>query len=340
VAMPNTTPAIDCASVAKDVLSLGESAPCRVLVAGAITKGREGKELAPMAELAHLGVRMFTDDGCGVQDGDLMRRALEYAGTLRTQGKMVFLAQHCEETFLAAGGVMHDGIWAAKLGLPGVPSLAEEIMVFRDLVLSEMTGVPVHFLHLSAKGSVELVRRAKAANLRVSAEAAPHHFTLTDACVETFDPVFKVNPPLRAPSDVAAVKAGLYDGTIDAVATDHAPHSPERKDLPFDQAPPGMLGLETAFSLGISELDLSLDDLWALYSKKPAAIIDQVPVAIEPGQPGDICVFDEKAKWTLDPMELASKSHNSPYRGREFVGRVRHTICRGEPVVIDAQAQR
>src|SRR4051812_39370575 len=267
VAMPNTEPAIDSAAVVRQVLDLGAGAACDVRVAGAITVGRAGHQLAPLAEMAKLGVRIFTDDGSGVQDGRLMRRALEYASALN-----VTLAQHCEDAGLAAGGQMHEGEWSSRLGIPGIPAAAEELMVDRDIALCRMTGSPVHFLHLSTARSIEAVRRAKAEGLPVTAEAAPHHFTLTHEAVAGYDTVFKVNPPLRTEADVAAVKQGLADGTIDAIATDHAPHSQEAKEQPFDQAPPGMVGLETALALALTELDLPIDRVLALFSWHPAAI--------------------------------------------------------------------
>ncbi len=253
--MPNTEPAIDNASVVREVLDLGKAALCDVHVAGAISAGRKGEQLAPMAEMAALGVRMFTDDGNGVQDNRLMRRALEYAS-----GLGVTLAQHCEDDSLAAGGHMHEGEWSSRLGIPGVPAEAEELMVMRDIALARLTGASVHFQHLSTAGAIAMVRAAKNGGLPVTAEATPHHFTLTDECCAGYDPVFKVNPPLRTAGDVAAVKAGLADGAIDAIATDHAPHAQEAKEQPFDEAPPGMLGLETALALAITELDCDLFD--------------------------------------------------------------------------------
>ena len=342
VAMPNTDPPLDSAEAVRNVLELAQKVTTEVAVAGAITVGRAGERLAPMSELADLGVRLFTDDGAGVQSAGLMRRALDYA-----TGLGVTLAQHCEDGTLAGGGAMHEGAWSSTLGLPGMPALAEEVMVARDIALVRETGGRVHFLHLSTAASIALVRRARAEGLPVTAEAAPHHFTLTDACVAGYDPVFKVNPPLRPAADVEAVKAGLADGTIDAIATDHAPHAPELKDLPFDQAPPGMLGLETALSLALTELDLPLPDLLALLSWQPAAICSLDPAhggdqgaAIEPGAVANLCVFDPSATWVVDPAALASRSHNTPYGGRTLTGRVRHTVFRGEPVVIDGEAQR
>src|SRR4051812_5993059 len=339
VAMPNTEPAIDSAAVVRQVLDLGAKALCDVRVAGAITVGRAGTQLAPMAEMAALGVRLFTDDGNGVQDGRLMRRALEYASSLPG----VTLAQHCEDEALAAGGHMHEGEWSSRLGIAGQASEAEEVMVLRDIALSRLTGAPVHFLHLSTERSIELVAEAKLAALRVTAEAAPHHFTLTDACVASYDPVFKVNPPLRTPFDVGAVKAGFEDGTIDAIATDHAPHTQEDKEQPFDEAPPGMLGLETALALALTELSLPVEKVIALLSWQPAAIAGLTPEHGGPiieGAPANLCVFDPKATWTVDPERLASRSRNTPYGGRTLKGKVRHTLLRGEPVVLNGEAQR
>jgi dihydroorotase len=349
VAMPNTEPAIDTAGVARDVLALGRTALAEVAVSGAITVGRAGKALAPLGELAALGVHLFTDDGAGVQDGALMRRALDYA-----KGLGVTLAQHCEDENLAAGGAMHEGCWSSRLGLPGIPAAAEESMVARDIQLVRLTGAPVHFLHLSTAGSVELVRQAKAEGLPVTAEAAPHHMLLTHAEVVDYDPVFKVNPPLRTESDVAAVLAGLCDGTIDAVATDHAPHAPEAKDVPFDQAPTGMLGLQTALPLAWQVLSpvLPPERIFALMSAQPAAIAALRATdarraghsahggPIEIGATANLCVFDPTASTVVDPMRLASRSRNTPYAGRSFTGAVRHTVLRGEAVVIDAVAQR
>ncbi|HEX9260290.1 MAG TPA: dihydroorotase, partial [Acidimicrobiales bacterium] len=212
VAMPNTEPAIDHAGMVREVQALGRDALCAIEVAGAITVGRLGERLSPMAEMAALGVRLFTDDGTGVQDARLMRRAMEYAG-----GIGVTLAQHCEDAVIAAGGSMNEGEWSSRLGIPGQPPEAEELMVMRDIALCRLTGARVHFQHLSTARSVAMVREARASGLAVSAEATPHHFTLTDECCATYDAVYKVHPPLRTDADVAAVRAGLADGTIDAI---------------------------------------------------------------------------------------------------------------------------
>jgi dihydroorotase len=338
LAMPNTSPPIDSAGVAREVLELGRGTCCDVRTSAAITVGRQGTQLTPMAELAELGVRFFTDDGSGVQDGRLMRRAMEYA-----TGLGVTLAQHCEDDVLAAGGAMNEGAWSSRLGIPGQPAEAEEVMVMRDVALVRLTGARVHFQHLSTRRSVDLVAAAKAEGLRVTCEVTPHHFTLTDERCSTYDPVFKVNPPLRTDDDVAAVRAGLAGGTVDCIATDHAPHAPETKEAPFDQAPPGMLGLETALALALTQLGLPIDQALGLLSWRPSAILGVAEVhggPIEPGRPANLCVVDPAARWTVDPAALASRSRNTPYAGMTLTGQVRHTLLAGEPVVIDAEAQR
>jgi dihydroorotase len=271
-----------------------------------------------------------------------MRRALEYAASL--PGAVV--AQHAEDETLASGGHMHEGAWSSRLGIPGRPAVAETVVVARDIELCAVTGTPVHFLHCSAAGTVDLVRAAKARGLPVTAEVAPHHFALTDACCEGFDPMFKVHPPLRTDADVRAIRAGLADGTIDAIATDHAPHTPESKERPFEEAPPGMLGLETALAVTITELvepgHLSLSDALGLLSWRPAALagLDAHGGPIKPGAAANLTVFDPSQEWTVEPERLASRARNTPFAGRTLRGRVRHTILYGEPVVIDGEATR
>jgi dihydroorotase len=342
VAMPNTTPPQDDPAVVASVLAGGARSCCDVHAAGAITRGREGVELAPMGELHQLGVRIFTDDGACVESAGVMRAALEYAASL--PGAVV--AQHAEDGSLAGAGHMHEGEWSSRLGIPGRPAAAEDTIVARDCILAALTGSRVHFLHLSTAGSVELVRAAKARGLPVTAEAAPHHFHLTEAACASFDPRFKVNPPLRTDADVAAVKAGLADGTIDAIATDHAPHRTEAKERPFEEAPPGMLGLETALALTLGELVepgvLTLGDALARLSWGPAAIAGLADHGrpVEVGAVANLCVFDPEARWTVVAEQLASRARNTPYAGRELHGRVRHTILRGEPVVVDGSATR
>ena len=216
-------------------------------------------------------------------------------------------------------------------------------MVARDVALARLTGAPIHFLHLSTAGSVAAVATAKGEGGRVTAEAAPHHFTLTDAEIASYDPVFKVNPPLRTAADVAAVRAGLADGTIDAIATDHAPHAQEAKEQPFDEAPPGMLGLETALGLALGELHLPVEQVLALLSWRPAHIAGlsaEHGGPIAPGRPANLVVIDPAAAWVVEPERLASRSRNTPYAGRKLTGRARHTVLRGEPVVVDCEARR
>ncbi len=347
VAMPNTIPALDSAGVVREVQELATKALCDVQPSGAITVGRQGQTLAPMAELADLGVRLFTDDGAGVQDNRLMRRAMEYASGLRAAGIGVVLAQHCEDDALCGGGHMHEGEWSSRLGIPGQPAEAEELMVMRDLALARLTGARIHLQHLSTAGSVQLVAAAKADGLAVTAEATTHHFTLTHAECASYDPVFKVNPPLRTEPDVAAVRRGLADGVLDAIATDHAPHTQEAKEQPFEEAPPGMLGLETALALAHSELvlgDKSLDlrQLFGLMSWQPASVVGLGADhgSLIAGRAANVVVFDPTERWTVDPAASVSRSRNTPYAGRSLTGKVRHTVFRGEPVVRDGEALR
>ena len=339
VAMPNTEPSQDSRIVVEFVRAQGVRAGlCEVLPSGCITVGRAGQALAPYSELRDAGVTLFTDDGNGVQDPLLMRRALEYARDLD-----ITLAQHCEVSSLTVGAVMHEGSCCSHLGLPGWPAIAEELMVHRDIELVRLTGSRIHFLHLSTERSVEMVRRAKAEGLPITAEATPHHFTLTDEALRSFDPVFKVNPPLRTPSDIAALKEGLRDGTIDAIATDHAPHASHLKEQPLDQAPPGMLGLETALALSLTELKMDAQAVVAALSWKPARIAGVGdrhgrPVAV--GESANLAIFDPTCEWVVDREVVASKSKNTPYHGRAVRGKVRHTVFSGQVVVRDGVAQR
>jgi dihydroorotase len=340
VAMPNTDPTQDSVSVVEFVRRRGEAAGlCDVRPSGSITIGRRGEQLSPLAELAAAGVHLFTDDGDGVQDPLLMRRALEYAADLG-----IVLAQHCEVKRLTEGAVMHEGHCCSRLGLPGWPALAEELMVHRDIELVRLTGAPVHILHLSTAGSVELVRRAKADGLPVTAEATPHHISLTDELLAGYSAIYKVNPPLRTMADVEAVRAGLADGTIDAIATDHAPHAPETKERPLDQAPPGMLGLETALGVSLASLpELSVSEVVGALSWRPAAIAgvaDQHGRPVAVGEPANLTVFDPGAEWEVVPSDLASKSRNTPFVGVPLRGRVTHTILAGTATVVDGRAVR
>ena len=339
VAMPNTDPPQDSVAVIDFVREQGKRAGLvEVVPSGCITLGRQGETLAPMAELAAAGVRIFTDDGNGVQDELLMRRAMEYA-----KGLGVTLAQHCEVATLTKGAVMNECQCCTSLGLPGWPSIAEELMVFRDIELARLTGARVHFLHLSTARSVELVRAAKRDGLPITAEVTPHHLSLDETRLTTFDTVFKVNPPLRSLADIAALRAGVVDGTIDALATDHAPHPRRDKELTLDQAPPGMLGLETALGVALGVLDVSLTQLVRIMSIHPAqiaGIADRHGRDIEPGAPANLVAFDPNATWQVEPETLASKSRNTPYVGMTLRGKVRHTIFNGDITVLNGEAQR
>lgn len=345
VAMPNTDPTLDSPSIVRDVLAIAEGAACEIVPSAAMTVDRKGELLAPMGELAAEGVRIFTDDGRGVQDPAMMRSIMEYATglTAATGGAPIVLAQHCEVESLSAGGHMHEGEWSTRLGIGGQPTEAETLMISRDITLARTTGAHMHFQHISTAEGVEMVRLAKAEGLNVTAEATTHHFTLTDAACASFDPVFKVHPPLRTDADVEAIKVGLGDGTIDCIATDHAPHEPHRKESPFDQAPPGMLGLESALALAISELDLPIEKIVELMSWRPAAIAGLTGRhgnLVEVGARANLTVIDPNASWTIEGKEMASRSHNSPYRGREVTGRVTHTIYDGDLVVAEGKATR
>jgi dihydroorotase len=339
VAMPNTDPPQDSVAVIDFVREQGKRAGLlEVVPSGCITLGRQGEALAPLAELAAAGVRLFTDDGSGVQNELLMRRAMEYA-----RGLGVTLAQHCEVTSLTKGAVMNECQCCTSLGLPGWPSIAEELMVFRDIELARLTGARVHFLHLSTARSVELVRAAKRDGLPITAEVTPHHLSLDDTRLTSFDTVFKVNPPLRSLGDIAALRAGVRDGTIDALATDHAPHPRRDKELSLDQAPPGMLGLETALGVALGVLDVDLVHLVRIMSTQPAAIAgisDRHGRDIEVGAPANVVVFDPDLSWTVSPDSLSSKSRNTPYVGMTLRGKVRHTFFNGVATVLDGDAQR
>ena len=337
VAMPNTNPAQDNVPTIEFVRLQGQRAGLlEVIPSGCITVGREGKALAPMAELAKAGVRLFTDDGSGVQDPLLMRRAMEYSKELN-----VVLGQHCEVSSLTQGAVMHECGCSSDLGVPGWPSIAEELMVHRDIELARLTGARVHFLHLSTAGSVELVRKAKLDGLLVTAEVTPHHLSLTAELLRVFDATFKVNPPLRTMSDIDALKAGLLDGTIDAIATDHAPHARRDKELPLDQAPPGMLGLETALGVTCAALDLdplAIAQVMSVAPARIAGITDRQGNLPRVGVAANLCVVDLNATWMINPETMASKSANTPFVGRQLRGKVVHTMFKGNLVVRDGKA--
>lgn len=337
VAMPNTDPAQDNVETVRFVRAQGIAAGlCEVVPSGCITIGRLGKQMAPYARLAAEGVTLFTDDGSGVQDAQLMQRALMLGKDLG-----ITMAQHCEVASMTKGAVMHDGECCSSMGVPGWPSAAEEQMVRRDIDLVRATGAQMHFLHLSTAGSVALVRDAKAEGLPITAEVTPHHLALHDELLRGFDPVFKVNPPLRTATDIEALKAGIADGTIDAVATDHAPHAGHTKEQPLDAAPPGMLGLETALGVLNTAVTLDAQKIASLMSWAPARIAHLSenhgrPIAV--GEPANIAIWDTTTVWTVSRDDLSSKSRNTPYHGMDLRGRVRHTIFNGTLVVRDGKA--
>ena len=339
IAMPNTNPAHDSVTVIEFVREQGRKAGLLdVFPSGCITMGRQGEALAPLAELSAAGVRIFTDDGSGVQDPVLMGRAMQYAKSLG-----VTMAQHCEVSALTQGAVMNECGCSSDMGVPGWPAIAEEMMVQRDIEMSRVTGASVHFLHLSTARSVDLVRDAKAEGLNVTAEVTPHHLSLTQELLTTFDPVYKVNPPLRSMKDIQALKVGLFDGTIDAVATDHAPHARRDKELSLDQAPPGMIGLETALGVVLSAVDLDPVQIAAVMSRNPARIAqitEQHGHNIGVGDIAHLCVVDLDALWQVDPSKMASKSRNTPFVGRQLRGMVRSTMYHGQITVQDGVAQK
>ncbi len=344
VCMPNTDPPLDDAAVVQAVLARGRAVGLvDVCPAGCITMGRAGVQLAPMGELYDLGVRIFTDDGDCVADAGVMRRAFEYSTALA--GAVV--AQHAEDPALVRGGHMHEGAWSSRLGIVGRPAAAEITIVARDLELARLTGGRYHVLHLSTAGAAALVREAKAHGLRVTAECTPQHFTFTDEMCSDYNATFKMNPPLREESDRAGVFAALVDGTIDAIATDHAPHASETKAVPFEEAPPGMLGVETALAVAITQLvspgHLGMQGVLARMSWQPAAIaglngVHGGPVA--PGAVANLCVIDPTVTWVRESASSASKSRNDPWDGVKLTGRVRHTVLSGTPTVIHGEAQR
>jgi dihydroorotase len=333
-AMPNTDPVTDNqAAVGFIVKQAAAARAARVYPIAAISISQRGERLAEFGELVHAGAVAVSDDGHPVVSSHLMRAAIEYAMTFG-----IPVADHCEEPTLAGGGGMHEGVVSTRLGLKGIPSAAEEIMVARDIILAELTGGHVHLCHMSTRGSADLIRRAKERGVNVTAEATPHHFTLTDDACRGYDTNAKMNPPLREQADVEAIREAIKDGTIDAVATDHAPHHYEAKERDFDDAPFGVVGLETALGLGVTELVeggvLSLPQLVRRMSTDPAKIFHLPGGTLRKGGPGDVVVFDPQARWRVDPARFYSRSRNTPFSGRDLVGRVERTIVGGITVFV------
>jgi len=329
VCMPNTSPACDNAGTIQlinDVIT--RQAVVNVWPTGCITLNREGEKLAPIGSLKRAGVVAITDDGDCVQNNEVMRRAVEYANMFD-----LVVMDHCQDDKLTEGAVMHEGEWSLRLGLRGWPSAAEDIIVARNVILSEHSGAHIHLQHITSAFSVDVLRRAKQRKARITAEVTPHHLALTDASLRNYDTNFKMNPPLRAEADRQALIEGLLDGTIDIIATDHAPHTDYEKDVEFDHAPFGIIGLETCLAVSLESLyhtkrcDLSF--VISRLTHKPAEILRLPKGTLTGGADADICIFDPDERWTPSVETLYSRSRNSPWLGQPLRGRVKHTFVRG-----------
>jgi len=333
-AMPNTDPVNDSAAVTRFIIEQGQRAQlANVFPVGALTKGSGGKELAEMGEMKRAGIVAVSDDGRPVPTAEMMRRAMEYA-----RGFDLTVVDHCQDASLSAGGVMHEGRWSLILGLRGMPAAAEEVDAVRDCVLARLTGARVHLAHLSTRGALEAVRRAREIGLPVTCEVTPHHWTLTDEAVSEYDTNTKMSPPLRTGDHVGALREGLRDGTIDAIATDHAPHHSDEKALEFDQAPFGITGLETAVGLAFDLVHqgiINLERLVELCSTNPARIFQlKDRGTLRANALGDITILDPQLEWTFDVSRSRSKSRNTPFDGRAFKGAAVATIVGGRVVYL------
>ena len=332
VPMPNTDPPIDNAGMVEFVIRRARETACiKIWPAACATKERAGKEMTEMAELRDVGVVAVTDDGSDIASSWVARRVLEYADMCG----LTYLA-HCEDASLVEGGAMNEGYVSTKLGLPGMPKAMEEIMIDRNLRLAALTSAKIHIQHLTSMEGIEIIRRAKARGMRVTCETAPHYWTLTDEAVTSFSTNAKMNPPLREAEDVSAIRAAIADGTIDCIATDHAPHTVTEKDVEFQLAPFGIVGLETALALTITGLVepgvISLERAVGLMTAAPASILNLPVGTLREGGPADVTIFDAKAEWTVNPEEFASLSRNTPFAGQRLRGLVRTTICDGKVV--------
>ncbi len=336
--MPNTQPVTDNRQIVEFILAEagkvganGRSPLLHLYPAAAITKGLEGKELTEIADLKAAGVVAITDDGRPVMNAEILRRGMEYA---RMCGVVVI--SHSEDLSLTEHGVMNEGIVATRLGLRGMPNMSEAVVVAREILLAELTGAHVHCTHISTKESVDLIRQAKARGIRVTCDATPHHLTLTEEAVIGYNTYMKMNPPLRTTADVQALQRGLKEGIIDAVATDHAPHSESDKDVEFDHAPFGVIGVETSFGVIAAELvaagKLTWKELVQRMSVRPAEILGIPAGTLSCGKPADVIIVDPEKKWKVDPLEFRSRSRNCPFIGRELTGKVVMTICCGKVV--------
>ena len=327
--MPNTDPPIDSQGTVEFVRqAAAQKGHCNVFVVACVSKNREGQQLSEIGQLVEAGAVAFSDDGSPVSDAELMRRALEYCIMFDKP-----VMNHCEVRELSQRGVMHEGLVSLVLGLPGIPEAAEDVMISRDISLAEATGGRLHLMHLSTVNGVEALRRAKLRGVRVTAEAAPHHFALTDETLRTFDSNFKMNPPLRGQEHVDAIIAGLSDGTIDVIASDHAPHAKEKKMLELDQSPFGIVGLETSLGLVVSRLiepgHLDWPAALAKMTINPANILGIAKGTLRIGADADVTIIDPKVRWRVDPAEFRSKSTNTPYAGWELTGRAEVVLVAG-----------
>ncbi len=329
--MPNTKPVNDNQSVTEFILDKARAAAlANVLPIGAITKGSEGQALAEFGELKAAGCVAVSDDGKPVMNGLVMRRALEYARAFDLP-----VVDHCECTHLSEGGCMNEGLVATEMGLHGIPAASEDVMVARNLALTELTGGRLHLAHLSTAGSVRMVREAKARGIRVTAEACPHHFLLTEEAVREFNTNAKMNPPLRNRKDVDAIKAGLKDGTIDAIATDHAPHAVFEKEREFDYAPFGIVGLETAWGLAmvlVEEGVLTVEQAVSALTSRPAEAFGLAKGTLAVGADADVTIIDPETQWVVDPQRFKSKGRNTPFAGWKLKGQVVSTLVGGRVV--------
>ncbi len=327
--MPNTNPPLDNEAAIEFIFrQAARSAHCNVLPIGALTKGRAGKELAEIGQMVRAGAVAFSDDGCGVANSAVMLRAMQYVAMFNKP-----VIQHCEDADLAAGGCMHQGLTSTRLGLPGIPAVAEEAMIQRDLLLGSITGAHYHVAHISTAGAVRMVREARARSIRVTTEVTPHHLLLTEEGCADYDTHFKVNPPLRTAADVEACRQGIVDGTIDCLITDHAPHASEEKELEFQNAPFGMVGLETAVPLTIEALIESRLIDWprwvACWTSNPARILGIDRGTLAEGAIADITLIDPSTSWQIDAAQFASRSRNTPFDKRTVRGRAALTIANG-----------
>ena len=331
-AMPNTDPPVDDPAAVGYVLAQGKRAgAARVYPVGCVSVGRAGERLTLVGEMVEAGAVGITDDGAPVADSGLMRLALEYAATFG-----IPVANHCEDPTLSRGGSMNEGLVSTRLGITGIPAAAENVMIARDLILAEMTGGRLHIQHVSTADGVSLIRDAKARGVQVTAEGTPHHFTLTEEAVVGYRTEAKVNPPLRTAADREAVREGIRDGTLDCIATDHAPHHYDEKEQAFEDAPFGLVGLETVLGLGVTELVetgiLTLPELIDRMSAAPARAFGLPGGTLAEGSPADVTVFDPAGEWTVDPAAFVSKSRNTPFADRTLRGLNRMTIVGGRVV--------